>query len=171
MLESDIVQMPNSLKKFSKEREKFKRSFALAFYDMYEFFSPLFNIKQKNLHQEIDSKIKEKKEFYKSYTDKTNVNNAIKKIKNDVGASLKNYEENSLITYISEYANISEDKFTYYLATMKEFIHGINANNKYDKSKRKKGAKKFEHPGPKYKNIIIGNSFNKYFKKTKTKQH
>ncbi|MDP3023163.1 MAG: hypothetical protein Q8N32_08055 [Sulfuricurvum sp.] len=172
VLESDILQMPNSLKKFPIEREKFKKSFALAFYvyDMYEFFYPLFEMKRRNLQQEMELKIKEKKEYYKSYTDPTNVNIAIKRIKERIEKQLKDYEDNSLITCISEYANISEDKFTYFLATMKEFIQGINTNNENDKSKRKKSAKKFEHPEPKYKNIIIGTSFNDYFKKTQLKK-
>lgn len=172
VLESDIAEMPNSLKKFPTEREKFKKSFALAFYvyDMYEFFYPLFEMKRRNLQQKMDLEIKEKKEYYKSYTDPINVNIAIKRIKDRIEKQLKDYEDNSLITCISEYANISEDKFTYYLATMKEFIHGINANNENDKSKRKKSVKIFEHPEPKYKNIIIGTSFNDYFKKNSTQK-
>lgn len=90
-LESDIAEMPNSLKKFPTEREKFKKSFALAFYvyDMYEFFYPLFKNKRMKLHQEMDSKIEEKKEFYKSYTDTTNMNNAIKGIRNESEKKLK----------------------------------------------------------------------------------
>lgn len=171
VLESDIAEMPNSLKKFPTEREKFKKSFALAFYvyDMYEFFYPLFKMKRTSLQQAMILGIEEKKESYKSYTDPLNMNNAIKNTQDESEHKLEDYEENSLITYISEYANISEDKFTYFLATMKEFIQGINTNNANDKSKRKKSAKKFEHPEAKYKNIIVGNSFNDYFKKTKTK--
>lgn len=168
VLKSDTVQMPNSLKKFPTEREKFKKSFALAFYvyDMYEFFYPLFEKKRINLSKAMNSEIMEKKEFYKNYTDRTNMNNSIKEIEEKYKDMLGDYAENALITYISEYANISEDKFTYFIATMKEFIQGINTNDENDKSKRKQNTKKFEHPEPKYKNIIIGNSFNDYFKKT-----
>lgn len=169
-LESDIVEMPNSLKKFPTEREKFKKSFARAFYvyDIYEFFNPLFEMKREKLKQEKSLKIEEKKELYKSYTDGTNEKNEIKNIQDSYKQKLEDYEDNFLMTYISEYANISEDKVSYFLSTMKEFIQGINANNEHDKSKRKKSAnKRFEHPEPKYKNIILGNSFNDYFKKTK----
>lgn len=172
VLKSDTVQMPNSLKKFPTEREKFKKSFAQAFYiyDMYEFFYPLFEKKRINLAKAMNSEIMKKKEFYKNYADPTNMNNSIKEIEEKYKDRLGDYSENALITYISEYANISEDKFTYFIATMKEFIQGINTNDKNDKSKRKQNAKKFEHPEPKYKNIIIGNSFNDYFKKTTIKK-
>ena len=42
---------------------------------------------------------------------------------------------------------------------MKEFIHGINLKGEQDNLKKVNNPEKEENPKPKYKNLIIGNSF------------
>jgi len=65
-----------------------------------------------------------------------------------------------LITQISYLVNdLSEEQVKYYLTTMKEFIHGVNQKGENCILKKQYDPKKQQNPEPKYKNLIIGDSY------------
>lgn len=171
-LECELAEMPKNIKYahakrdtkdkrlLPKKRKDFKKSLAYAFYiyDLYKFFVPLFEEKRKSIkderaydiHAEKDSKgigeIKHEK---------------IEDIRDIADKELNNYEMNNLVTQIAYLVDnaLTEEQVEYYLTTLKEFIHGSNQegeNSKFKKQYNPENREKFE---PKYKNLIIGDSY------------
>ncbi len=91
----------------------------------------------------------------------SNINHEkIKDITDIADEALINYENNNLITQISYLVkNLSEEQVAYYLTTMKEFIHGVNQKGENYIFKKQYNPEQKENPAPKYKNIIIGDSY------------
>lgn len=168
-LESDMIEMPTNIKYVGKkattkklipnEREKFKKSLASAFYiyDLYKFFTPLIDEKIKKIKRETKSEVKKIKEIAKSGGSLIDYS-VIDEIKKHAKGSLNNFNINEQIFYILD-ADLSEKQIEYHLATMQEFIHGINLKDENHQFKKKYNLKKFEKPEPKYKNLIIGDSY------------
>ena len=144
-LESDRLEMPTNIKHVKEEakthklipsmRGLFKENIASAFYayDLYKFFLPL---------------------------DAINKTNEIVK------------KDNTLIKQISFLVDLNDKQVEYYLEAMKEFIHGVNKegeNNPFKKISNIEAKKSqcknrikdtnYERPEPKYKNLIIGDSY------------
>ncbi|MDD2382917.1 MAG: hypothetical protein PHN18_01865 [Sulfurospirillaceae bacterium] len=171
-LESDLSEMPIYIKSanekrdskdkrlFPKKREDFKKSLAYAFYiyDLYKFFVPLFEKKRQSI---IDARglsiqeLQDTRNIYKINHEK------IADIKDIADKELNAYEKNNLITQILYLVddNLTEEQVKYYLATMKELIHGINKEGENHKFKRQYDPEKKENTNSKYKNLIIGDSY------------
>lgn len=172
-LESDLTSIPahikyahekrsSSDKKFLPvKRHDFTKSFASAFYvyDLFKFFIRFFEIKRKCIRRKRELKIKEIKATAKK--EGANINQvAIDEAKESAEKEIKNYENNNLVTQISYLVNdLSEEQVEYYLATMKEFIHGVNQQGENNVFKKQYDSDKAEDPNPKYKNLIIGDSY------------
>jgi hypothetical protein len=165
-LESDLIEMPTNIKyvkdktKSIKQllpntRKEFQKSLASAFYiyDLYKFFIPLFEKKIKSIIDERETKIEEIKRI-------ANKNDTIINLKEIAERQIKNYENNNLAAQISYVVqNISEEQVEYYFTAMKEFIHGVNQKGEYNIFKKKYNSEKPEPTDPKYKNLIIGDSY------------
>jgi len=172
-LESDLAQLPTNMKYEHEKRNPknrrflpvnrydFIKRFASAFYiyDLFKEFIPLFDKKRNDLRQERDAKIQRIKSIAKR--ENTNINQvAINEVKEYTKQEIKNYENNNLFTQISYLVNdFSEEQIKYYLTTMKELIHGVNMKGENNVFKKKYVPNKEENPEPKYKNLIIGNSY------------
>lgn len=169
-LEGDYAEMPTNIKHvnqnaqskklFPNERKKFKTSLAHAFYiyDLYKFFIPIIEKKRKSLRKDKDveiQKVKDSRSIFAINHEK------IEWIRNSAKEEISKYENNKLITEISKIVKkyVSEEQTVYYLTTMKEFIHGINQEGENDPLKKVIEPKNLENPKPKYKNLIIGNSY------------
>jgi hypothetical protein len=144
-----------------KKREDFKKSFASAFYiyDLYKFFIQPFEKKKQEIRNQRELKINKIKEIAKK---KGVIINQVEidEVKEVAEIEIKKYENNNLITQISYLVNdLSEEQVEYYLTTMKEFIHGVNLKEENNSLKKMYDSKKTEDPAPKYKNLIIGNSY------------
>ena len=172
-LESDTTKIPSNIKYANekrnsndkkllpKKREDFKTSFTSAFYiyDLYKFFIRLFEIKKKCIRRQRNFNIKEIKEDAKKKGDII-CQNTINEVKESAEKEIKNYEINNLITQISYLVtDLSEEQIEYYLTTMKEFIHGVNLIGERNNLKKVNNSKKYEKTDPKYKDLIIGNSY------------
>lgn len=171
-LESKLTEMPIYIKSAHKKRDSkdkkllpikrqdFKKSLAYAFYiyDVYKFFIPLFEKKRQSIIDGRDLAIQKLKDTRSIY----NINHEkIEDIKDIADQGLKNYENNNLLTKISNLVddNLTEEQVKYYLATMKEFIHGINKEGENHRFKRQHNPEKKENTKSKYKNLIIGDSY------------
>jgi hypothetical protein len=172
-LESDLVQIPKHFKsanekrtkedkdKFKIKRHEFTKQFASAFYayDLFKFFVRLFKIKRKSIRRKRRLEIKKIKEIAKKE------GNIISKIeiieaKERAAKEIDSYKNNNLITQISYLLNdLSEEKVEDYLTTMKELIHGVNKKGENCVLKKKYNPEKIEDTKPKYKNLIIGDSY------------
>jgi len=172
-LESDLVQMPTHIKyarekRTSKDkkllpvkRHDFKRSFASAFYiyDLYKLFLRFFKIKRRCIRRERRIEIKKIKATAKREGVNIDIN-LVKEEKKKASEKIKDYQNNNLITQISYLINdLSEDQVDYYLTTMKEFIHGVNQKGEYARLKKRYNHEEEGSPEPKYKNLIIGDSY------------
>ena len=171
-LESEFTQMPtnikftnikrtsNDKKLFPVIRNNFKKRLSYAFYiyDLYKFFLPYMKQKINAIRTERDVYIQIKK-------DERGFNpinhHEIECIKNNANIDILKYTNDSLITEISYLlkGHLSEETIKYCLTTMKEFIHGINLKGEQDYLKKVNNPEKEENPKPKYKNLIIGDSF------------
>lgn len=169
-LESDLVEMPSNIKYvgkksttkklFPNERKKFKKSLASAFYiyDLYKFFNPLLEAKINKIKNEAELKVTTRKEAAKNgggtvvidYTE-------ISKIKQNTKERLNEMSIITGILYLVD--DLSEEQAEYYLSTMKEFIHGVNLKDEYNMFKKVYNPEKFEKTEPKYKSLIIGDSY------------
>ena len=172
-LESDLIQIPKHFKsanekrtkedkdKFKIKRHEFTEQFASAFYayDLFKFFVRLFRIKRKSIRRKRRLEIKKIKEIAKKE------GNIISKIeiteaKERAAKEIDSYKNNNLITQISYLLNdLSEEKVEDYLTTMKELIHGVNKKGENCILKKKYNPEKIEDTKPKYKNLIIGDSY------------
>ena len=172
-LESDLIQIPKHFKsanekrtkedkdKFKIKRHEFTEQFASAFYayDLFKFFVRLFKIKRKSIRRKRRLEIKKIKEIAKKE------GNIISKIeiteaKERAAKEIDSYKNNNLITQISYLLNdLSEEKVEDYLTTMKELIHGVNKKGENCVLKKKYNPEKIEDTKPKYKNLIIGDSY------------
>lgn len=163
-LESHLTQLPTYIKyanekRTSKDkkllpvkRNEFKKDLASAFYiyDLYKFFISYIDIeKEKNdIRTERNLQIQQVKDTRGIY-----------RINHD---SIDNIEQltkyklmdNNLLTQISFlFENLSAKQVEYCLTTMKEFIDGENI------IKETNNPKRYEKLEPKYKDLIIGNSY------------
>ena len=88
-------------------------------------------------------------------------NNKIENIKENAKIDISDYTNDSLITQITYLFNneLSQKQVEYYLTTMKEFIHGINLKGENNVLKKVYNPEANEKCYPKYKNLIIGNSY------------
>lgn len=171
-LESDLTQMPRNIKHASEKRsssdkkilpvkrQDFTKNFAFAFYiyDLFKFFVPFFKQKRDSIREQRDLEIKNVKNPNNTSQFKQN---EIAYIHEKTDSDLINYENDNLlyqITYLLS-DKFSRKQIEYYLTTMKEFIHGVNVENEYNVFKKKYNPDKIESPEPKYKNLIIGNSY------------
>lgn len=171
-LESNLTEMPIYIKSahekrnskdkklLPKKRQDFKKSLAYGFYiyDLYKFFVPLLEKKRQSIIDERDLKIQKLKDTRSIY----NINHEkIEDIKDIADKELSNYENNDLITKISYLVDdeLTEEQVKFYLATMKEFIHGINKEGENHSFKRQYDPEKKENANSKYKNLIIGDSY------------
>ncbi len=169
-LEGDYAELPTNIKYvnqnaqskklFPNERKKFKTSLAHAFYiyDLYKFFIPIIEKRRKSLREDKDieiQKVKDSRSIFPINYEK------IEWIRNSAKEKIGKYENNKLITEISKIVKkyVSEEQTVYYLTTMKEFIHGINQEGENDPLKKAVEPKNLENLKPKYKNLIIGNSY------------
>ncbi len=163
-LESDLIQLPKYIKYanekrtpkdkklLSVKRHEFKKDLASAFYiyDLFKFFIQYFDIeKEKNdIRTERDLKIQQIKDARGIYEID---HHSIDVTKKDAKYKIKNC---NLLTQISSlFENLSKKQVEYYLTTMKEFIDGENVIKETNK------PKKYEKSEPKYKDLIIGNSY------------
>ncbi|OCL90719.1 hypothetical protein [Arcobacter porcinus] len=172
-LESDFTVMPkhiklaydkriNSDKKiFPIKRVDFHERIACSFYiyDIYKLFIPYLEKKRNNIINERDTQIakeKNKKGIYEIFHDK--IDDIIK----NAQEQKKYYLNECLITeisYLVEENKISKEQVKYYLSTMKEFIHGINLEGENNFLKKVYNPEVDEKRYPKYKDLIIGNSY------------
>ena len=171
-LESNLTEMPIYIKSAHKKRDSkdkkllpikrqdLKKSLVYAFYiyDVYKFFIPLFEKKMQSIRDARDlaiQKLKDSRNIYNINHDK------IDDIKDNADQELKNYENNNLLAKISNLVddNLTEEQIKYHLATMKEFIHGINKEGENHRFKKQHNPNKKEKFEPKYKNLIIGDSY------------
>lgn len=173
-LESEFTQMPTyikhaNIKRISKykkllpvKRNEFKINFASAFYiyDLYKFFLPYYvtyiEEKRNVIETKNDLKIQKMKDERGIYhIDHFTINE-----NKDITRSNIAYYENNMIKQISKLVDdLSEEQVEYYLTTMKEFIHGINQKEENNILKKPHDPKLDEKPAPKYKDLIIGNSY------------
>lgn len=155
-LESDKLSLPKYIKQqgskpatkqlLPSKRKNFKKSLADAFYiyDMYKFFLPLYKMKREKLKEKLGLEIQKIKDKAKKDGSVENENQK-HIIKEDVNYEIKKYTIDALIEQITgSVESLSEEQVKYYLKAMKEFIHG---------------SEKGEDRSPKYKNLIIGNSY------------
>lgn len=166
-LESDITEMPENIKYVGEksttkklipnERKKFKKSLASAFYiyDLYKFFIPLFDKKIKDIKMKTEQEIHTLKETAKSGGNIIN-HEEITEIEKHAKGKL-NINITTEIGYLLD--DLSEEQIEYYLSTMKEFIHGINLKDENSQFKKEYDPKKLEKVTPKYKDLIIGDSY------------
>ena len=171
-LESDLTEMPTNIKYanqkrssedkkiFPIKRNEFNKRIAYAFYiyDLFKFFVPYTKQKINDLRKERDDEIKKEKDT--RGFDPIN-NNKIENIKEDAKIDISDYTNDSLITQITYLFNneLSQKQVEYYLTTMKEFIHGINLKGENNVLKKVYNPEANEKCYPKYKNLIIGNSY------------
>ena len=157
-LESDLIEKPTYLKYASEKRssedkkilpvkrDEFKKRISYAFYiyDIFKFFIPYVKKKRIDNTKKINDEIKQKRTTKDIY-------------KYDNFEYTKDY----LITQISYlFKNeLSQEQVEYYLTTMKEFIHGINLKGENNVLKKVYNPEANEKCYPKYKNLIIGNSY------------
>ncbi|MDK2091858.1 hypothetical protein, partial [Aliarcobacter butzleri] len=157
-LESDLTEIPENIKfanqKRSSEdkkilpvkRDEFKKRISYAFYiyDIFKFFIPYVKKKRIDNTKKINDEIKQKKTTKDIY-------------KYDNFEYTKDY----LITKIScLFKNeLSQEQVEYYLTTMKEFIHGINLKGENNFLKKVYNPEVDKKRYPKYKDLIIGNSY------------
>ncbi len=157
-LESDLTEIPENIKfanqKRSSEdkkilpvkRDEFKKRISYAFYiyDIFKFFIPYVKKKRIDNTKKINDEIKQKRTTKDIY-------------KYDNFEYTKDY----LITKIScLFKNeLSQEQVEYYLTTMKEFIHGINLKGENNFLKKVYNPEVDEKRYPKYKDLIIGNSY------------
>ena len=157
-LESDLTEIPENIKfanqKRSSEdkkilpvkRDEFKKRISYAFYiyDIFKFFIPYVKKKRIDNTKKINDEIKQKRTTKDIY-------------KYDNFEYTKDY----LITQISYlFENkLSQEQVEYYLTTMKEFIHGINLKGENNFLKKVYNPEVDEKRYPKYKDLIIGNSY------------
>ena len=157
-LESDLTEIPENIKfanqKRSSEdkkilpvkRDEFKKRISYAFYiyDIFKFFIPYVKKKRIDNTKKINDEIKQKRTTKDIY-------------KYDNFEYTKDY----LITQISYlFKNkLSQEQVEYYLTTMKEFIHGINLKGENNFLKKVYNPEVDEKRYPKYKDLIIGNSY------------
>ncbi|WP_066403041.1 hypothetical protein [Aliarcobacter cryaerophilus] len=157
-LESDLTEIPENIKFanqkrssddkkiFPVKRDEFKKRISYAFYiyDIFKFFIPYIKKKRIDNTKKINNEIKQKRTTKDIY-------------KYDNFEYTKDY----LITQISYlFKNeLSQEQVEYYLTTMKEFIHGINLKGENDVLKKVYNPKVDEKRYPKYKDLIIGNSY------------
>ncbi|PHO09610.1 hypothetical protein CPG37_08910 [Malaciobacter canalis] len=172
-LDSDLLKMPSYIKSANEKRSTrdkrllpvkrhdFVEKFASGFYiyDLYKFFLRYFKIKRKCIRRERRIEIKKIKAVAKR--EGTNINiDKVKNVKNNSSEKIKSYSNYNLINKISELIDdLTEEQVFYYLTTMKEFIHGVNQKGEWNNLKKKYNPKKEENPEPKYKNLIIGDSY------------
>jgi hypothetical protein len=169
-LESDLAKMPTNIKNINEEkstkrllpseRKNFKESLATAFYiyDLYKFFLPLFESKVKLIDTDLKKEIEKQKAHYKAEANDIDFD-IIKELKALANVNKKTYSKDNLITYLSYLTeDLSKEQVKYYLAVMKEFIHGVNEKGEKDNFKKRysRDCKQFN---PKYKNLIIGDSY------------
>ena len=171
-LESDLTEMPTNIKYanqkrssedkkiFPIKRNEFNKRIAYAFYiyDLFKFFVPYTKQKINDLRKKRDDEIKKEKDT--RGFDPIN-NNKIENIKEDAKIDISDYTNDSLITQITYLFNneLSQKQVEYYLTTMKEFIHGINLKGENNVLKKVYNPEANEKCYPKYKNLIIGNSY------------
>lgn len=157
-LESDLTEIPENIKfanqKRSSEdkkilpvkRDEFKKRISYAFYiyDIFKIFIPYVKKKRIDNTKKINDEIKQKRTTKDIY-------------KYDNFEYTKDY----LITQISYlFKNeLSQEQVEYYLTTMKEFIHGINLKGENNFLKKVYNPEVDEKRYPKYKDLIIGNSY------------
>lgn len=171
-LESDLTSIPSHIKYAHEKRSSsdkkllpvkrhdFTKSFASAFYiyDLFKFFIPLFEKKRNDIREKRDLEIKELKDsrgIYKVDHDK------IDDIKKIAKSEIIDYENDNMIVQIVYLHNddLSKEQVEYFLTTMKEFIHGVNQKGENNVFKKQYDPTKEEDPEPKYKNLIIGDSY------------
>ena len=171
-LESDLIEKPTYLKYASEKRssedkkilpvkrDEFKKRIAYAFhiYDIFKFFIPYTKEKRKDLREKRKDDIKKEKDAKGIYHID---HNKIENIKENAKINLSNYTHDSLITQISSLfkGHLSKKQVEYYLTIMKEFIHGINLKGENNVLKKAYNPEVNEKGHPKYKDLIIGNSY------------
>jgi len=173
-LESDEVQMPENIKYVSKDkpstnkrilpvkRDAFKKRLALAFYiyDLYILFLPLFKKKKKEIRDKRDLNIEEKRKNSKNGGIPIDTDEQ-ERIKDNAESDIAKYNEAILMAEICSLIDyeLSDEQVKYYLTVMKEFIHGVNQKNENNVLKKQYNSNKQEDTEPKYKNLIIGDSY------------
>lgn len=172
-LESDLTQLPTYIKYANEKRtpkdkkllpvkrNEFKKDLASAFYiyDLYKFFIRLFKIKKKCIRRKRNFDINKTKRDAKNEGDII-PQDTITKYKDDAKTEIVNYENNNLLTQISYlFDDLSNKQVEYCLTTMKEFIHGVDLIKETNSLKKVNNPKKHEKIDPKYKDLIIGNSY------------
>ncbi|MDX4037868.1 hypothetical protein [Aliarcobacter skirrowii] len=171
-LESDLIEKPTYLKYASEKRssedkkilpvkrDEFKKRIAYAFhiYDIFKFFIPYTKEKINDLREKRKDDIKKEKDAKGIYHID---HNKIENIKENAKINLSNYTHDSLITQISSLfqGHLSKKQVEYYLTIMKEFIHGINLKGENNVLKKAYNPEVNEKGYPKYKDLIIGNSY------------
>ena len=169
-IESEYTEMPTNIKHvdgeaetkrlFPNERQKFKTNLASAFYmyDIYKIFLPYFKKKCSEIKSEEDLQISELEKNYKYIKNAHNDRKEqIKLIKQHTQGRLNTFNIITAIQYL--FNTFSKEQVEYYLSTMKEFIHGVNLKDEDNVLKKKYNPNRFERPEPKYKNLIIGDSY------------
>ena len=145
----EVDKKSSTKKLFPLKRKEFKKNLAKAFYvyDLYKFFLPLFDKKRTQLKRGRDECIERSGRKVDS--------------SHDYDHEIKDYENNNLITQISYIVeDLSDEQVQFYLATMKEFIHGVNQKNENNPFKLKYNPdQQCKDRNPKYKNLIIGRTY------------
>lgn len=181
-IESDFIERPSYIKYANDKRtpkdkkllpvkrNEFQERIAYAFYiyDIFKFFIPYIKQKRNDLKKKRDNQIKKEKSergFLPVNQDK------IDYIKNEAKEKISKFTTESLINEIHTLFKVplskknqveyylSESQVEYYLTTMKEFIHGTNSQNENNVFKKVYNPEVDEKRYPKYKDLIIGNSY------------
>lgn len=165
-LPSKFTQLPKNIKYASEKRTSkdkkvlpvkrtdFKKSFTSAFhiYDLFKFFLPYFEKKRNMIQDTINKDVAKEKKG-------TNRESAIQDIQESGRCRMADYTNDSLITSIASVTKLEVEQAKAYLSTMKELIHGINEKNEKNALKKQYNSNTTTNTKPKYKDLIIGNSY------------
>ena len=137
---------------FPNERKKFKQNFAFAFlmYDLYKFLIPLIEERVTNAKLDTKKNIETIKKS-SNYDRNSEKNEVISNLKDAAAKGIIRYSD--IIAYSLD-EDFSSEQIKYYLDTMKELIHGVNADN--ENNPYKKSYKSLESPilNPKYRYLL-----------------
>ncbi|MDD5399580.1 MAG: hypothetical protein PHQ93_00120 [Sulfurimonas sp.] len=168
-LESDRSKLPENVKHPEEKKDTkkllpngrlpFKKAMARAFYiyDLYKFLIPIIEKERKEIKDSEKSKIAIVKEKHTFTRDPSGRRDEIRYIKQNTKGRLDNNDIYTVIGNVLE--DLSREQIIYYLDAMKEFIHGVNMKDENNVLKKEYTGNKDEKYTPKYKDLIIGNSY------------
>ncbi len=145
---------------FPNTSDVFKKNISKAFYiyDLYKIFSKCLINKRSLVREKRRKRIKIIRKETKSNIER-NAYSEIKELRRAVQGELKRYENSKLLTELVLLSGLSKEQVEYYLTIMKEFIHGVNLRGERNHLKKANNPEVYEKHAPKYKDLIIGNSY------------